>query len=228
MADVIIQVAGIQTIEEAFMLASEGATHLGFPFGLDFHREDTTLATAAAIIKQLPGHVFPVLITYHHHPKTVYGLMQKLGCSIVQLHGKVEPAEIDLLRKLFPKVEIWKSLVIHPGKAEVAIKNMQYFEPLVDAFITDTFDPETGASGATGKTHDWNVSREIVKQSKNPVIIAGGLNPENIFKAVVATRPAGVDVHTGVENNDGTKSRKLVRSFVENAKKAFHDIDQVK
>ncbi|MGH7810735.1 MAG: hypothetical protein ACREP5_10705 [Candidatus Binatia bacterium] len=52
--------------------------------------------------------------------------------------------------------------------------------PFVDAFITDTFDPESGASGTTGKTHDWRVSRRLVELTNRPVILAGGLTPKNV------------------------------------------------
>jgi phosphoribosylanthranilate isomerase len=224
----IIQVAGILNLEEALMVTKSGATHLGFPFALDYHREDTTRQEAAFIISRLPESISPVLITYLNRAVEIDGLMRIMGCKTVQLHGPVETAEIRSLRKLFPDAEIWKSLIIRPGNPSSAIREMEVYQGIVDTFITDTFDTETGASGATGKTHDWKVSRKIAEQSQKPVVIAGGLNPGNICDAVLATRPAGVDVHTGVENTDGMKSRKLVRAFVENAKKAFQEIDQGK
>ncbi len=91
----------------------------------------------------------------------------------------------------------------------------------MNAFITDTFDPATGAEGATGKTHDWNISRELVKLSERPVILAGGLNPENVRKSIEFVRPVGVDVHTGVENSSGRKDETLVKKFVSQAKLGF-------
>jgi len=95
------------------------------------------------------------------------------------------------------------------------------FAPLVDAFITDTFDPATGASGATGKTHDWTVSRRLVERSPKPVILAGGLTAGNVRDAIRTVRPAGVDVHTGVEGSDGRKRRDLVHTFVAEARAGF-------
>jgi phosphoribosylanthranilate isomerase len=91
----------------------------------------------------------------------------------------------------------------------------------VDAFITDTFDPKTGASGATGKTHNWRVSRHLVELSDRPIIIAGGLTPENVKKAILEVRPAGVDSHTGVEDSTGRKSREKVQKFLAEACEAF-------
>jgi phosphoribosylanthranilate isomerase len=84
--------------------------------------------------------------------------------------------------------------------------------PFVDAFITDTFDPRTGASGATGKTHDWRVSRRLVEISARPVILAGSLTPENVTRAILEVRRAGVDSHTDVEDSRGRKSREKVQN----------------
>lgn len=91
----------------------------------------------------------------------------------------------------------------------------------MDAYITDTFDAETRASGATGKTHDWKVSRQLVQQSPWPVILAGGLSPDNVQEAILEVRPAGVDAHTGLEDGSGRKSEEKVRRFVVEAKEAF-------
>ena len=221
-----IQVAGILNLEEALMAAQAGATHLGFPFALDYHREDTTRQEAAFIISRLPESVSPVLITYLNRAVEIERLMHILGCKTLQLHGPVETDEIRRLRKLIPDVKIWKSLIIRPGNLSSTIREMEVYQGIVDTFITDTFDPETGASGATGKTHDWNISREIICKSQKPVIIAGGLNPENVAEAIRKTKPAGVDVHTGVENQNGYKDKKMVLEFVQNARQAFAEIDQ--
>jgi len=96
------------------------------------------------------------------------------------------------------------------------------YERCVDAFITDTYDPATGACGATGRTHDWSVSRKLVELSSRPVLLAGGLTPDNIRQAIGQVRPAGVDAHTGVEGPDGRKDPALVRRFVAEARAAFH------
>ena len=98
------------------------------------------------------------------------------------------------------------------------------FAPWIGAFITDTFDPSSGASGATGKTHDWKISRRIVQSSPKPVILAGGLHPKNIEEAIHRVRPAGVDVHSGVENQQGFKEYVKVQQFVTRARHAFEKI----
>jgi N-(5'phosphoribosyl)anthranilate (PRA) isomerase len=79
------------------------------------------------------------------------------------------------------------------------------FEDSADAVILDSMNKETGARGGTGKTHDWSISQRIVESTSSPVILAGGLNPDNVADAINAVRPYAVDVNSGVSNPDGTK-----------------------
>jgi len=224
----ILQIAGVTTMAEAMMLAASGITHLGFPFRLDFHTEDLSEDEAASIIRLLPINVKPVLITYLNNAVEIAELMKRLGCGIVQLHGSISIGEIIKLKLLFPEIELWKSLVIGKHQFLEILQLIDGFTPVVDAFITDTFDPATGASGATGKTHDWNLSQKIVKHSSKPVIIAGGLNPANVRAAILQIRPAGVDVHTGVEGLDGIKDKATVEYFVKEALQAFGKFSQTR
>ena len=87
----------------------------------------------------------------------------------------------------------------------------------MDGLLTDTYAPETGASGPP-VSHDWAVSRGLVELSPKPVILAGGLTPANVRQAIVEVRPAGVDVHTGVEAASGRKDRDKVLAFVAEAR----------
>jgi phosphoribosylanthranilate isomerase len=88
----------------------------------------------------------------------------------------------------------------------------------VDAFITDTYDPRTGRRGATGLTHDWSISATLVQLLDRPLWLAGGLTADNVADGVRATRPAGVDAHTGVEDpRTGRKDPARMRAFVANA-----------
>jgi len=143
---------------------------------------------------------------------------------MVQLHGEVSVAELQRLRSAKPDLRVIKSLIVQGDNFNDLRDDLAQFAPLVDSFITDTFDPATGARGATGKTHDWNVSRRIVEFSPVPVILAGGLNADNVRAAIAAVQPAGVDVHTGIEAQDGRKSPELSRKFVREAHAAFTDL----
>ena len=213
----LIQVAGVRNRAEAELLLREGVRCLGFPLRLAVHPEDLTETAAAAIIRGLPRGTDSVLITYLNHAKDVAEFAAFLGVHAVQLHGDIPVAECARLRQLRPELTLIKSLIVRPGNLPGLKADAEAFAPWADAFITDTFDPATGACGATGKTHDWSVSRELVRSSPRPVILAGGLTPENVAAAIAAVRPAGVDTHTGVEDATGAKDPVLVRRFVEQA-----------
>jgi len=217
----LIQIAGVIDKDEALMLVEEGTDYLGFPLRLPVNKEDLTEEEAVEVIKIIPPPSRGVLITYLNKAEDIAGFCSKLNVSIVQLHGRISKEELEKIKTLMPGLKIIKSLVIAKDNYPLLEEMVYTLSPWVDAYITDTFDPVTGAEGATGKTHDWSISRKIVEISPRPVIIAGGLNPSNVKNAILQIRPAGVDVHTGVEEPGGRKSRELVRKFIMESKEAF-------
>lgn len=217
----LIQVAGVIDQAEAALLQECGVRYLGFPLRLPVNREDLTEAEAASIIRSLTPPVRGVLITYLGEAEAISRFADALGARIVQLHGDISVPELRRLRALDPSLTIFKSLVVGLHSAAVLERLVSELAPLVDAFLTDTFAPDTGAAGATGRTHDWSVSRRMVELSPRPVILAGGLTAENVRRAIEEVRPAGVDVHTGVEDASGRKSRDKVLAFVAEAEAGF-------
>ncbi len=216
-----IQVAGVIDQAESELLASCGVRYLGFPLRLPVHREDLSEQEAARIIKKLIPPIQGVLITYLNKADPIVEFCNQLGASIVQLHGDVEASELRRIKERQPRFAIIKSLVVGLHPIDELLEIVMRTAPHVDGFITDTFDPETGAAGATGKTHDWRLSRQLVRQSTRPVILAGGLNPDNVRAAILAVHPAGVDAHTGLEDTSGRKSAEKVKQFVAEAQAAF-------
>ncbi len=219
-----IQIAGVKDQAEALMLVSAGVTHLGFPLHLAVHREDLGDRQAAAIVALLKPPVEAVLITYLNKADAVRRLCRTLGVRTVQLHGDISLAELSRLRQSAPDLAVIKSLIVRGKDTGELFASLSRYQPLVDAFITDTWDQETGACGATGKVHDWSVSRALVEYSSRPVILAGGMGPENVRRAILDVRPAGVDSHTGVEGPDGRKDFGKVRTFVAEARAAFQEV----
>jgi phosphoribosylanthranilate isomerase len=139
----------------------------------------------------------------------------------VQLHGEISAAQVKRLRTLVPHLGLIKSLVVKDDNREELAARVTAFTPYVDAFLTDTFDANTGACGATGRPHDWRISRALVELSRRPVILAGGLTAANVGRAVLQVGPAGVDVHTGIEGPDGRKDKALAAAFVAAARRAW-------
>jgi phosphoribosylanthranilate isomerase len=217
----LIQIAGIMDREEAAMLIKAGVHQIGFPLKLAHHKDDLTEEDAGKIIRTLSSPSSAVLITYLNKAEEILGLCLRIGVRKVQLHGNVTVLELGRLKLLAQDIAVIKSLVVNDYNLLELESSVLKLSPYVDAFITDTYDPATGACGATGKTHDWAISRRLVEISTKPVILAGGLNPENVRRAILRVKPAGVDSHTGVEGPDGRKDFNLVGSFVEEAKSAF-------
>jgi phosphoribosylanthranilate isomerase len=217
----VVQIAGVIDAVEARLLLDCGVRYLGFPLRLPVNREDLSEREAAAIIRDLPPDAHGVLITYLDRAVDIVELCRQLGARIVQVHGAIAATELARVKVVDPGLAVIKSLVVGLREPAVLQAEGERLAPWVDAFITDTFDPATGATGATGRTHDWSVSRRLVERLPRPVILAGGLTPDNVAEAIRAVRPAGVDAHTGVEDADGRKSRDKVTKFVAAARAAF-------
>lgn len=219
--DNVFQVAGIHDFEEAKLAIQGGANWLGIPLRLPSGKDDITEADAKDLISRLPDEVTPVLISYMVDADELASFTREIGFQAVQLHGDISVDEVRRLRSLNSDLFILKSLVVRSDNAQELLEVERSMEDFVDMFLTDTYNPGTGAMGATGLRHDWSVSKAIVDNTSKPVIIAGGLNPENVYEAVREINPYGVDAHTGLEGPDGRKDLALVRKFCDEARRAF-------
>lgn len=226
----LIQVAGAHDLAEALEVHAAGAHCLGLPLRLPVHRPDLDEARAAELIAALPDALQTVCITYETDPQALATLCARLNCAAVQLHAdpptRQGVALLSALKAALPRLYVIKSLIVRPeqGVLRDLLQTARTYAPVADAFITDSFDPATGACGATGRTHPWEISRALAqaldKQNK-PLILAGGLHPENVRQAILEVRPAGVDAHTGLEGPDGKKDPARLRRFVQEAKAGF-------
>lgn len=219
--DNLIQIAGVIDDAEAEMLLQCGVQYLGFPLRLSVHQEDLTEEAASRIISKIKPPGFGVLITYLKDAIDIANFCRSLGVRIVQLHGDVRVDELKKLKALDPELTVVKSLVVGLHTNETLEWMVVQMSAFVDGFITDTYDPIRKAWGATGKAHDWSVSKWLVQLSDRPIILAGGLTPDNVRKAILEVKPAGVDSHTGVEDASGRKNRKKVEEFVAETEVGF-------
>lgn len=207
-----VQVAGVSSLEEATFLVDHGVDALGFTLRLPSGVHDgLTEDLARRLIAALPPFVARVLITYIDNPGEAIDLCRFLGVDVLQLHGPFPEREIDRIRVALPHLKVLRA--VHVVDA-TAIDEAQRVARRVDALILDTYDPQTGRHGATGKVHDWQLSRQIVASVARPVILAGGLTAENVRQAIATVRPWAVDVHTGVEDADGTRNFTRMRRFL--------------
>lgn len=220
----LVQVAGVIDADEAALLCDEGVDWLGFPLRLPSGKDDISEGDATAIIADLRAPCAGVLISYLTEASEVAAFCSQLGVTAVQLHGDVAPDQVRELKDIAPELYILKSLVVREGNAAELLTLIKDVADSVDMFITDTFDPTTGAKGATGLTHDWAVSAELVRSSPKPLMMAGGLTPDNVADAIRQVHPAAVDAHTGLEGADGRKDRARVARFVTESWRAFAEI----
>jgi phosphoribosylanthranilate isomerase len=215
-----VQVAGVSSLEEALLCCKAGVGALGFTLGLPYGiHDDLTEDKARSIILKLPGNVLPVLITYISTANEACRLARYTGASAVQFHGGVSSRELLAFRDACPHTRTIARVTVAD---EQAVEEAARFQaPLWDAIILDSFDPDTGRRGATGIMHDWSISARIVQVSIVPVILAGGLRPDNVAEAIQAVHPHAVDAHTGLEEADGTRSPAKIAAFAEAALEAF-------
>src|SRR5579862_7389805 len=170
-----VQIAGVSSLEEALALERMGADALGFTVRLPGGIHDgLTEAKARSIIAVLPPFLACVAITYVDNARDAIDLCRGLGVAAIQLHGECPARELELLRAAAPHVKIIR--VVHVT-GEEALAGARRLERRVDALILDTYDAATGRGGATGKMHDWAISRRVVESVRVPVILAGGLRP---------------------------------------------------
>ncbi len=218
-----VQIAGVSSLDEALECELAGVDALGFTVRLPHGIHDgLTEDKARSIVAALPPFISTVAITYVDNAREAVELCRFLGVSTLQLHGDFPTAEIPLLRAGLPHLRVIRAMnVVGPESVE----RVRDIQRRVDAVILDTFDPDTGMRGATGKTHDWELSRQIVELARVPVILAGGLTPDNVASAIETVRPWGVDVHTGVESEGGHRDLAKIRAFVLNAKAAVPGLE---
>ena len=123
--------------------------------------------------------------------------------DVLQVHRVSSGWKLD--RDLFKGVEVWRAL--NPDELYFDESGFKY-----DRFLLDSYDPKT--VGGTGKVCDWEKARSLVKSLETPVLLAGGLTPDNVTEAIRQVRPWGVDVSSGVEIEPGVKDIAKVEAFI--------------
>jgi phosphoribosylanthranilate isomerase len=208
------KVCGMTRLDDARAAVEAGADAIGCLVGLDYDAADLLQPEAArAIFASVPPSVSRVLVTHRTAIEDVVELVVATGASVVQLHGDFPLEAIPELRKRAPQLSVVKCIhVVDESCVEQALlAGASADRVLLDSRTADRI-------GGTGRVHDWSISTRIVARSPKPVILAGGLTPENVADAIAQVRPWGVDVNSGVRGPDGRKSHERIRAFVAAAK----------
>ena len=195
------KICGIRTEEDLKAAVESGADAVGFLLGQVHPSKDFILpGTAARLVRALPPWITPVIVTHLTEPDEILELSDRTGITTLQLHGGSSPSEVQRVRDGLPPAG--KVIVtIHPDSETDFVIFKDYYS-LADAFLIDSFDRTTGRVGGTGKTHDWSLAAKFVGESPLPVILAGGLTPENAAEAIRTVRPYGLDANSGLKNKE--------------------------
>ena len=206
-----VKICGITTPEDAAMAARLGADAIGVLVGLSHASEDELGPDrAGAIMAGLPPFVAGTLVTHQTRLDDVCRLCRAVRPQVLQLHGPFPIEAISLLRKEFRA--LWIVACVHV-ESEAALDEAQRVALHVDAVLLDTKTPTR--IGGTGMTHDWAISRRVRDAlPATPIILAGGLTPDNVGRAIAEVRPYAVDVNSGVSVRRGVKSSELMARFI--------------
>lgn len=197
-----VKICGVTRLEDALMIAQAGAEAIGFVFTESPRR--LTPKKAKEIANSLPTSLLKVGVFREEEIGEIKEIVDFVGLDAVQIYGDRD----------FPLGKGVKFIKAFEVKRSLTLEEVLRFK--ADAFLFDS-------GGGKGVTFNW----EKVKswQLPSPLILAGGLRPENVRRAIHEVKPYGVDVSSGVEKEVGVKDKKKVREFILNAVKAFKEIE---
>jgi phosphoribosylanthranilate isomerase len=225
----IVQIYSLTHPDDVRALVAMGVDHIGLAPAGQGLRSELDVAAARGLFDLLPEGVQGAALTVRTDPEAIVAMAEAVNPAIVQICCATEDLSVDeqrRLRTLLPDgTKIMKAIDVGgPDTAARAIDAAERFAPVSDFLLLDTDDPDIIGIGAAGRVHDWDISARIVERfgQQTPVILAGGLNPQNVAQAIEHVRPAGVDSFswTNKANDSRRKDLELVRGFVNEARRA--------
>lgn len=209
-AGVFVKICGITNEDDALLSVAMGADAVGFVFATSPRQVHP--GTVADIVRRLPHDVLTVGVFRNERPEHVVEVLSRTGLKGVQLHGGESLSEVHFVRRRAPWV-IW---ALPAGDARLA--EARPGPDAADVVLVDS--PEPGS----GSVFDWSLAEGV--PDGVPLLLAGGLNPDNVEAAIRQVRPWGVDTSSGVESAPGRKDASLLRRFVEVAKRVGAELEE--
>ena len=193
-----VKICGLKREEDIEIVNKFKPEFVGFVFAES--KRKVSPERAKQLIDSLSKDIKTVGVFVNEAPEKVNEIAEFCGLDVVQLHGDEDALYCEKI-----KHTMWKAVAV---KNEETLDELKGY-PLVEGFLLDTY--VKGEKGGTGKTFNWDMVKDLYKDYR--IILAGGLNPENIGKAIQSVNPYCVDVSSGVEK-DGLKNEELVASFI--------------
>ncbi len=212
----LVQIYEITSAEEAAALSVIGVDHIGVLVGDGNFPREQSVARAQRIFAGVHSSAKRCVLSLSGDLKQISALVTTLQPDILHLGAAPEllsPADTAHLKAEFPALTIMRSI---PVMDEICLALARAYDRIADILLLDSYDPKDRQIGALGQTHNWELDRRIVEGVRTPVIIAGGLGPENVATAIAASRPAGADSKTRTDKADGSHTKDLakVQAFV--------------
>lgn len=207
-----IKMCGTTRREDAEKAVELGIDALGFIFAEKSPRYIAPVR-AAKIIALLPPLVARVGVFVNCDQNEVKEIVSLAGLTQVQLHGSEPPEMCRELREWNPSITVCKSFLIGP---ELPFPDVQGYHDSVHCVLLDTY--KRGMDGGTGQAFDWGVINDL--SLSRPLFLAGGLNPDNVARAVTTVAPYAIDVNSGVEDQPGIKNHDLLAKLMVNVRQA--------
>lgn len=208
-----IKICATTSLEDALASIEAGADALGFVFAPSKRR--VSAEQAAKIAAQIPAHVKRVGVFNDDMAAHIAEIVAQVGLTAVQLHGEESPDFIKELAARWPqgrRIRVIKTVLVNNNFA-TRFAQVCHDYPEIDSILLDS-------GGGSGRTFDWETARPLVANSGKRLIVAGGLNPENVGEAIRKFAPWGVDVVSGVECGPGRKDPMKLKAFVAAVRKA--------
>ena len=205
-----VQIYGITTPEDAAAVDRLGPDSVGVVLDEGVPTWDAVDADMArAIVKALP-HVRVAALSLSTDPDRILATVKALGPDIVHL-ARADAIDDATLQRIRAKVEPAQLLLTVPIDGPGALDTARRLSEVGDSLLLDTKHPDTGVVGATGHTHDWSISADIVNSLDITVVLAGGLGPENVRDAIAAVRPFGVDSETRTSQDEDRRRKDIAK-----------------
>ncbi|AZH26229.1 phosphoribosylanthranilate isomerase [Haloplanus aerogenes] len=203
------KICGVTNEADLRAVAESGADAVGIvtEVSVDTPRE-VAPDRAADLVAAAPPFLSTVLVAMPDSATRAVELAGAVAPDAIQLHGEFDDADIRYVRR-----ETRADVITAVDAADT--DRVRRYDGVADAILLDSTTDD--GAGGTGETHDWDAARALIDDCATPVVLAGGLTPENVADAVRTVDPYAVDVSSGVERSGGEKDHEAVRSFVRNA-----------
>jgi len=216
----LVQIYETSTPEEARALGDIGVDHIGVLVGDGSFPREHSIDEARVIFSAIPSSSKGLALLLSSDLPLIEHIVSELKPAIVHLGASTDlltSSVVQELKNRHPSVTLMRSIPVLDSKS---IGVAQSYDGIADMLLLDSYRPCDPQIGALGVTHDWETDRKIVESVRIPVIIAGGLGPENVAQAIRSVRPMGVDSKTKTDKDDGshTKDLQKVRQFLARAK----------